>query len=29
MSASEGLAKAISFLKGVLLYESIGKMWWA
>jgi sugar phosphate isomerase/epimerase len=29
MSASEGLAKAISFLKGVLLYESIGKLWWA
>jgi sugar phosphate isomerase/epimerase len=29
MSANEGLTKAISFLKGVLLYESVGKMWWA
>ena len=29
MSANEGLTKAISFLKGVLLYESVGEMWWA
>jgi sugar phosphate isomerase/epimerase len=29
MSANEGLNKAISFLKGVLLYESVGQMWWA
>ncbi len=29
MSANEGLAKAISFLKGVLLYETPGEMWWA
>ena len=28
MSANEGLTKAISFLKGVLLYESPGEMWW-
>ncbi len=29
MSANEGLNKAISFLKGVLLYENVGEMWWA
>ncbi|MBM3706637.1 MAG: sugar phosphate isomerase/epimerase, partial [Actinobacteria bacterium] len=29
MSADEGMAKAISFLKGVLLYEKVGEMWWA
>jgi len=29
MSANEGLTKAISFLKGVLLYETPGEMWWA
>jgi sugar phosphate isomerase/epimerase len=28
MSPSEGLTKAISFLKDVLLYESPGEMWW-
>ena len=29
MSADEGLTKAISFLNGVLLYKSVGEMWWA
>jgi len=29
MSANEGLNKAINFLKGVLLYEDVGEMWWA
>ena len=29
MSANEGLSKAISFLKGVLLYEPVDEMWWA
>ncbi|MBM3708905.1 MAG: sugar phosphate isomerase/epimerase [Actinobacteria bacterium] len=29
MSANEGLTKAIRFLKDVLLYESVGEMWWA
>ena len=29
MSANEGLTKAISFLQNVLLYESVGEMWWA
>ncbi len=29
MSANEGLTKAITFLNGVLLYESVGEMWWA
>lgn len=29
MSGSEGLNKAIEFLKEVLLYEEVGKMWWA
>jgi sugar phosphate isomerase/epimerase len=29
MSADEGLTKAISFLNSVLLYESVGEMWWA
>jgi sugar phosphate isomerase/epimerase len=29
MSANEGLTKAVEFLKGVLLYETPGEMWWA
>ncbi|MBU4292547.1 MAG: sugar phosphate isomerase/epimerase [Actinobacteria bacterium] len=29
MSANEGLTKAITFLKSVLLYEPVGEMWWA
>ncbi len=29
MSADEGLGKAIEFLKGVLLFEKPGEMWWA
>lgn len=29
MSSKEGLEKAIEFLKGVLIYESPGEMWWA
>jgi sugar phosphate isomerase/epimerase len=29
MSADEGLGKAVEFLKGVLLYEEPGAMWWA
>ncbi len=29
MSASEGLKKAIAFLKEVLIFESKGEMWWA
>ncbi len=29
MSANEGLNKAVQFLKDVLLYESVGEMWWA
>ena len=29
MSANEGLNKAVSFLKEVLLYEDVGEMWWA
>lgn len=29
MSPTEGLEKAVSFLKDVLIYENAGKMWWA
>ena len=29
MSAKEGLEKAISFLKGILIYENPADMWWA
>ena len=29
MSPREGLEKAVSFLKEVLIYESAGEMWWA
>ena len=29
MSLKEGLAKAISFLKEVLIFEQPGAMWWA
>lgn len=29
MSPSEGLEKAISFLKEVLIYQKAGEMWWA
>jgi sugar phosphate isomerase/epimerase len=29
MSAKEGMVKAVSFLKGILLYEKVGEMWWA
>ena len=29
MSAKEGLEKAISFLKDVIIYEKPGEMWWA
>jgi len=29
MSANEGLNKAITFLKGILLYEPVGGIWWA
>jgi len=29
MSASEGLNKAIEFLKDILIYEESGEMWWA
>ncbi len=29
MSAKEGLEKAISFLKNIIIYESAGEMWWA
>ncbi|MBP3360482.1 MAG: sugar phosphate isomerase/epimerase [Clostridia bacterium] len=29
MSPKEGLEKAISFLKNVLIYENAGEMWWA
>ncbi len=29
MSAEEGFKKAVEFLKGVLLYEKPGEMWWA
>ena len=29
MSAEEGLQKAISFLKDVLIFEKAGEMWWA
>jgi sugar phosphate isomerase/epimerase len=29
MSAKEGLEKAISFLKNVLIYENPAEMWWA
>ena len=28
MSPKEGLEKAVSFLKEVLIYESAGAMWW-
>ncbi len=29
MSPTEGLEKAVAFLKEVLIYESAGEMWWA
>jgi len=29
MSAREGLQKAVSFLKEVMLREKLGQMWWA
>ena len=29
MSPKEGLEKAVSFLKEVLIYEDAGEMWWA
>ncbi len=29
MSPTEGLEKAVSFLKEVLIYENAGEMWWA
>ena len=29
MTPYEGLGKAISFLKGILIFESKGEMWWA
>ena len=29
MSPKEGLEKAISFLKEVIIYEQPGEMWWA
>lgn len=29
MSPNEGLEKAISFLKEVLIFENAGEMWWA
>ena len=29
MSVEEGFAKAVAFLKDVLLYQSPGKMYWA
>jgi hypothetical protein len=29
MSGNEGLTKAVSFLKEVLLYEDVGEMYWA
>ena len=29
MSVKEGLEKAVSFMKDVLIYESAGEMWWA
>ncbi len=29
MSATEGLNKAVAFLKEVLLFEGVGEMWWA
>jgi len=29
MSAKEGLEKAVKFLKGIILREKLGKMWWA
>ena len=29
MSPKEGLEKAISFLKEIIIYENAGKMWWA
>lgn len=29
MSAEEGFSKAVGFLKGILLYETPGEMWWA
>ena len=28
MSPKEGLEKAVSFLKNVLIYENAGEMWW-
>ena len=29
MSPKEGLEKAVSFLKGTIIYENAGEMWWA
>jgi sugar phosphate isomerase/epimerase len=29
MSSKEGLEKAITFLKEVIIYEKAGEMWWA
>ena len=29
MSPTEGLEKAIAFLKDVLIFEQAGEMWWA
>ena len=28
MSPTEGLEKAVAFLKEVLIYQSAGEMWW-
>ena len=28
MSQNEGLSKAVSFLKNIILTESTGEMWW-
>ena len=29
MSPKEGLEKAVTLLKNVLIYEKAGEMWWA
>ena len=29
MSVDEGFTKAVAFLKGIILRESTGAMWWA
>ena len=29
MSSEEGLRKAITFLKDVMIFDGLGEMWWA